>query len=139
MTRKTTKKKVSPLKGRMKTPPFQNYPAWSQAKFFSFVRSGLRGTYNRYPPKWEVLHAARRPYEGKDKRCKWEFQCAECKLWHKSTEVSVDHITPAGSLNCFEDIQGFVERLFCSKDELQVLCKHCHNTKTQEERNKTND
>lgn len=120
---------------KARTPPFESYPAWSTAKFWGFLRSGLRSTYNRWPPKWTVLQAARRPYQGKDKRQKWEFQCSECGGWFKSTEVSVDHIVPAGSLNSFEDIAGFVERLFVGPEGLQVLHKACHDAKTLKERN----
>lgn len=46
-------------------------------------------------------------------------------------EVQIDHIEPAGSLKGFDDLPGFVERLFCEVDGLQVLCKDgCHNKKT---------
>ncbi len=121
-------------KSRNKTPPFPAYPAWSTAKFWGFLRSGLRSTYNKWPAKWEVLKAAKRPYTGKGKQQKWEFQCSECKKWHKQKDVSVDHIIPAGALNTFEDIPGFVERLFVGQDGLQILCAVCHNKKTQEER-----
>lgn len=134
MTKKRAAKKVSPLKGRTRTPPFQNYPSWSTSKFFSFLRSSLRSAYNKWPPKWEVLKTAQRPYKGSDKRCKWEYQCAECGGWFKSTDISVDHITPAGSLNTFDDLPGFCQRLFCGVEGLQCLCKTCHNRKTQEER-----
>lgn len=122
-------------KSRARTPPFKNYPSWSEAKFWGFLRSGLRSCYNKWPPKWEVLKEARRASKSKDKRLKWEYQCNECKKWHKQKDVSVDHIIPAGSLNKPEDIAGFVERLFVGVDGLQLLCSKCHNIKTQKERN----
>lgn len=130
----STKKKVS----RARTPPFENYPSWSSAKFWSFLRSGLRSTYNKWPPKWEVLTAAKRPYEGAGKQQKWEYQCSECRHWFKQKDVSVDHIVPAGALNSFDDIAGFVERLFVGTPGLQVLCRTCHDLKTKEERNSKN-
>lgn len=126
---------MSARKGKARTPPFEHYPEWSQAKFWGFLRSALRAGYNKWPPKWEVLRAAKRPYGGKDKRQKWEFKCAECKKWHKQKDVSVDHIVPAGALSSYDDIAGFIQRLFVGTEGLQVLCKVCHNTKTQEERN----
>lgn len=49
-------------------------------------------------------------------------------------DVQVDHIIPAGSLQSTDDLKGFVERLFCSIDGLQVLCKPCHDDKTQKEK-----
>lgn len=126
--------KVAAKKSRARTPPFEHYPAWSEAKFWGFLRSALRSAYNKWPPKWEVLKAAKRPYGGKDKRQKWEFRCAECRKWYKQRDVSVDHIVPAGSLSSYEDIAGFVTRLFVGASGLQLLCKTCHQIKTNNER-----
>lgn len=128
--------KKKETKSRARTPPFPQYPAWTTAKFFGFLRSALRAGYNKWPPKWEVLGAAKREYKGTDKRCKWEYQCAECNKWYKTKDVSVDHIEPAGSLNTFDDIGPFVKRLFCGTDGLQVLCATCHTRKTANERSK---
>ena len=127
------RKKVA-AKSRARTPPYAPYPAWTTAKFFGFLRSALRAGYNKYPVKWEVLKAAKRPYKGPDKRCKWEYRCANCGGWFKAKEVSVDHVVPAGALNSFEDLPGFVERLFCGVEGLQVLHKACHDAKTAKER-----
>lgn len=135
--RKPPKKAAKPkpeAKSRARTPPFPPYPAWTTARFWSFLRSGLRSCYGRYPVKFDVLKAAKRPYVGPDKRTKFEYQCAECKEWFKSSAVSVDHIIPAGALNSFEDIAGFVERLFVGPEGLQVLCKTDHDRKTKTER-----
>jgi hypothetical protein len=123
-----------PAKSRARTPPFANYPAWSTAKFWGFIRSGLRGTYNKWPPKWDILNQAKRPYKGPGKQQKWEYQCNRCKKWHKQKDVSVDHKIPAGALNSFEDVASFVERLFVGPEGLQLLCSVCHSDKTQEER-----
>lgn len=119
---------------KARTPPFPSYPIWSTAKFWGFVRSGLRSTYNKWPAKWDVLKAAKRAYTGKGKQQKWEFQCCKCERWNKQKDVSIDHIVPAGALNSFEDLPKFVERLFVGPEGLQVLCTVCHNSKTQEER-----
>lgn len=80
------------------------------------------------------MNEAKREYKGVVKNQKWEYKCAECKKWHKAKDVSVDHIVPAGSLNTYDDLVPFVQRLFCSVEGLQVLCRTCHNTKTQQER-----
>lgn len=107
---------------------------WTESRFFSFLRSNLRRASVKWPPIHAAKKDARRAYEGPDKNRKWEYQCAICKGWFKGTDTQVDHIEPAGSLKSFEDLQGFVERLFCEKDGLQVLCKTCHkNEKTDKE------
>ena len=61
-------------------------------------------------------------------------QCKECKGWFPDKEINIDHIKPAGSLNCAEDLAEFVKRLFCEIDNLQCLCKTCHDKKTLAER-----
>jgi 5-methylcytosine-specific restriction endonuclease McrA len=77
---------------------------------------------------------SRRTYKGPLKRQKFEYQCNECKNWFAEKNINVDHMVPAGSLNCANDLPGFVERLFCEADNLQVLCSNCHNIKTQNEK-----
>lgn len=127
MAKKKATKKVAVKKAsRNKTPPFDNYPAWSTARFWSFVRSALRSASNRYPPKYEVKNEAKRDYVGDNKRQKYEYLCAICNNYFPAKEVEVDHIVPAGKLGSYEDLPGFVERLFCSKEGLRVVCKPCH-------------
>lgn len=109
---------------------------WTTARYFSFIRSALRRAWTKYPVRFHVLEDAKRPYRGRDKRTKWVYKCAECEKLYKSTEVQVDHINPAGSLKDYNDLPQFVQRLFCEKDNLQVLCKQCHDVKTKEERKK---
>ena len=117
-----------------KTPPFPAYPAWTTAKFFGFLRSSLRTASTRWPPKYEVVAASRRKYVGDDKRQKWEYQCNRCKQWHKQKDVEVNHIVPVGSLRSFEDLPGFVERLFCAKEGLELVCIACHLNITAEQK-----
>ena len=129
-----------------KTPPFENYPDWTIARFFGFLRSGLREKFNRYPVKYEALkraateiqdgHYKTGPRAGKKKYRK-VYECASCKESFMQKDVQVDHKIPAGSLRSFEDLSGFAERLFCAVDGLQVLCKPCHDRKTQEDKNGT--
>lgn len=110
---------------------------WTTARYFSFIRSALRRAWTKYPVRYQVMEKARKPYSGKDKRTKWVYECAQCQKLYKSTEVNVDHITPAGTLTKYSDLPKFVERLFCESSNLQVLCKTCHDVKTKEERCKT--
>ena len=91
----------------------------------------------RYPVKQDAMDAVKRfKPKGAPGRHQFEYQCAACKGWFKGADVDVDHIKPAGSLNKFEDLPGFVERLFCEADNLQVMCKDCHSEKTAKERKK---
>lgn len=125
---------------KARTPPFAAYPAWSDAKFWSFIRSGLRSKWSRWPPKYEVLAAAKRKSKSENKRLKYEYQCAACRGWFPNSAVSVDHINPVGTLRDYDDLPSFVRRLFVGVEQLQVLCSACHSIKTREdnERSKAN-
>ena len=119
-----------------KTPPCEVYPQWTTARFWSFLRSALRQCWTRWPPRYETLNDAKRPYKGADKRRKFEYQCCQCKKWYKQKEVEVDHIVPCGTLKDWKDIEGFVKRLLVSKEGLRVVCKPCHLSLTAKEKEK---
>ena len=106
----------------------------SEAAFWSFIRSALRQKSRWWKPISICKLNARRDYTGPGKRQKYEYQCKKCKKWHPEKQINVDHIIPAGSLNCAQDLPLFVERLFCEQDNLQVLCTTCHDKKTLKEK-----
>lgn len=123
--------------GKARTPPCAEWPEWSEAKKWGYIRSKLRAAWLRWPPRFAVLAAAKRAYKGDKKQQKWEFKCAICGLYHPAKEIEVDHIEPAGTLRSYEDLAGFVERLLVGVDKLRCLCKSCHRliTKQQKESN----
>ena len=106
----------------------------SEAMFWSFIRSALRQKSRWWKPISVCKLNARRLYKGVNKRQKYEYQCKKCKTWHPEKSINVDHVKPAGSLNCAEDLPGCVERLFCEQDNLQCLCLTCHDKKTLKEK-----
>lgn len=127
-----TKKARKTAKPRV--PKTRNAGTMTESAFWSFIRSGLRQKSRWWKPITECKLKAKRAYKGPNKRQKFEYQCKSCKNWFPEKQINVDHIIPAGSLNCAEDLPGFVERLFCEQDNLQVLCENCHNIKTQNEK-----
>jgi len=106
----------------------------SEAAFWGFIRSALRQKSRWWKPISVCKENARRAYTGTNKRQKYEYECNKCKNWFQDKNVNVDHMVPAGSLNCAHDLPEFVERLFCEADFLQVLCKTCHDKKTLKEK-----
>lgn len=127
------KKKVT---RRTTTPKTRNAGTMTESAFWSFIRSTLRQKSRWWKPITQCKMESRRPYKGPLKRQKFEYQCNSCKQWFPEKKINVDHIVGAGSLNCGADLPGFVERLFCEQDNLQVLCEVCHNEKTQLEKQK---
>ena len=127
-TRKKPTKRVSNV---LKT---RNSGTMTEAAFWSFIRSALRQKSRWWKPITECKLKAKRAYKGPNKRQKFEYKCAACNNWFPEKQINVDHIKPAGSLNCAQDLPGFVERLFCEIDNLQVLCEKCHDVKTKLEK-----
>jgi 5-methylcytosine-specific restriction endonuclease McrA len=114
----------------------RNAGTMTESAFWSFIRSTLRQKSRWWKPITECKMKARRIYKGPNKRQKFEYLCNSCKTWFPDKKINVDHIVGAGSLNCSNDLPGFVDRLFCEQDNLQVLCEVCHNEKTQLEKQK---
>ena len=102
---------------------------WTESRYFGFIRSALRAAFMKYPVKSHVKASA---MEITDEGKRW--RCASCDGLFLSKDTHVDHIEPCGSLRKYEDLPGFVERMFCEADGFQVLCVDCHHTKTQAER-----
>jgi hypothetical protein len=146
MAKKATLKKRPPKRRKSRIGKTNRVPKtraggkWTEAAFFGFLRSGLRNMSRRWGPLvQDALVAARRPSKSKkNPRLKWQFQCAQCKGWFSRKNVEVNHIEPCGSMNSFEDLAGYVERLFCEVDGLEVLCKkRCHAAHTKSIRKKS--
>lgn len=108
----------------------------TEAQFWGFIRSNLRLASRKWAPRRIALEVARRPSQSENKKLKWEFQCSKCRNWFPQKNVEVDHVVPTGSLRSYEDVAGFVERLFCEVNGLVVLCEQCHRTKTNSSREK---
>ena len=121
---------------RILKPKPRNAGTMTESAFWSFIRSGLRQKSRFWKPVLLSKEKAKRMYQGPNKKQKYEYQCNSCKKWYAAKDVNVDHIIPAGELNCATDLPGFVERLFCEVDNLQVLCSSCHDVKSNSERKK---
>jgi len=113
----------------------RNNATLTEAGYWGSVRSALRRHFRYWKPATQAKIEARRPSQSSNARLKWEFQCNHCKEWFPDKEVQIDHITPVGTLKCGDDLKLFLERL-TPEDGFQVLCKPCHQIKTNEERNK---
>jgi 5-methylcytosine-specific restriction endonuclease McrA len=132
---KRIQKKI-PVK-RSRVTKTRNSGTMTESAFWSFIRSALRNKSRWWKPISECKQKSRRPYTGSNKRLKYEYQCNECKGWYPDKQINVDHIIPAGTLTCSTDLAGFIERLFCEQENLQVLCSSCHDIKTKGERNES--
>lgn len=125
--KKAAKKRVSRV---VKT---RNHETMTEAAFFNWIKNSLRSRSRFWKPISVCKQNAKRAYRGPNKRQKFEYQCNMCKQYFSDKETAVDHIIPVGSLKCYDDLPGVVERLFCEIDGLQVLCSSCHTEKTKQD------
>jgi hypothetical protein len=109
---------------------------WTEGRIKSFITSVLRSGYRRWPPKFETLKDAQvgKQVNVKTNRVAMHFKCKKCKGAFPATQVQVDHIKPVVDAKIgFVSWDEFITRLYCGKDNLQILCKECHNKKTLKE------
>lgn len=133
--KKTTKKKAKAKVAKIsRVPKTRNANTMSESAFWGMIRSALRNKSRFWKPRLQVLEEARRPNQSSNKRLKWEFLCAHCKSWFPQTQVEVNHKVEAGSLKSAADLAGFVERLFCEKAGLEVVCRACHLSHHQQDK-----
>lgn len=111
--------------------------AWTDGRLKAFIISVLRSGTRRYPPKYECLNEAKteKKINSKTGRLAQHYRCSMCLGEFPSSGVQVDHITPVVAPETgFTTWDEFISRLFCDKENLQVLCKECHNIKSATEK-----
>lgn len=119
-----------------------NDSEWTAARFRSFVVSALRTATRRWPPKFKALKAAYigRKVNNKTNKMAMHYACAHCSRHFIAKDVQVDHIFPVVKPSVgFVDWDTYIARLFCEKENLQVLCKPCHADKTALEKTERKD
>lgn len=109
----------------------------TEAQYISFVKSALRSASRRWRPIYETLRKAR-VERGK-------YLCNGCggivpPTLNKKKNIAIDHIIPIiDPKTGFIDWNNFISLLFCEEDNLQVLCKSCHDIKSKREREVYNE
>lgn len=98
----------------------------TNAGFFGSIRSALRQKSRWHLPIRNCKERVREIYVGSNNRRKWSYRCEICSELKESKEVVVHHKIDAGSLKSFEDLPGFVKRLFCDSVDLLCICITCH-------------
>lgn len=96
-----------------------NYKTYSQ----NLLRRGFR----RSPLYLYAKQNAKRGY-GK-------YECSSCKKLKGPKQIEVDHAVPViDPKTGYIDLEQYAKRVYCEINNLQVLCKDCHDEKTNVER-----
>lgn len=112
---------------------------WTEGRVHAFIVAVLRAGTRRWPPKFETLNEAKTEKKVNEKtgRLAQHYQCAMCEGEFTSKDIQVDHKQPVvDPKKGFTTWDNYIERLFCEKDNLQVLCVPCHKEKSKEEKAK---
>lgn len=82
------------------------------------------------PERRQCYHNAKRRINGYV-----QWNCASCRGWFFKKEIQCDHRTPVRSATpqTFEELVSCLERLLSPLENLQILCKPCHQIKTNVE------
>ena len=92
---------------------------------YAFAKSALRRVSSWW---WAMSEAMER-----SKISRGLYRCASCLEGFKKHEVQKDHINPVVSVNSenINDMNSYIETLFCEPENIQILCKPCHLLKTK--------
>lgn len=99
------------------------------------ILGAIRKAFSRSETARKVREAARAKSKGP--RGGAQYTCASCKAISSISGINVDHISPVVPVGkSYTDFtwDQLIARLWCCEDNLQVLCKKCHNLKTKEEK-----
>lgn len=112
-----------------------NSGQWTESRYNSFVKSALRSASVRWPPRYTALNDAfvEKTINPATGRLAKLYQCAHCRKLFPQSGMEVNHKNPVIPLEGFDSWDGVVARMFCEKEGLEVLCKTCHKSVTQEE------
>lgn len=99
----------------------------TEAKFKSFIINTLRRASYRWSPRGEAMKLARIE--------RGQYECASCEEIFKNKDIQVDHIAPiVDPKRGFTTWDEYIARMFCPVEGFQVLCKPCHEKKTNKEK-----
>lgn len=119
-----TKKRRLPKSPRV--PRTRAAGTMTESQFKAWVIRQLRFAHRKWRPARLAEIAARRILPVKIGNQKYEYRCAWCLNWFKRSAVELDHVEACGGVPAWEELPGFVLRLFVEVDGYRMLCLDCH-------------
>lgn len=108
---------------------------WTEARYNSFIKSGIRSLTRRWKPMFDALKDAEtevkiNPKTGR--KC-MHYMCCVCGKDFPVKDVAIDHIEPIMGPEGFTTWDDAISRALCEKSGFQVMCKPDHAIKTKQE------
>ena len=108
------------------------------AKDINLIKAGLRRAFARSDYYQSIASANYVEHsDPKSPRClKWSW-CSKCGEVVKRYTTDLDHISPVVPLDRHTedmDPHELLDRIWCAPDNLEILCKRCHDEKSARER-----
>jgi len=110
---------------------------WTEGRIKSFIISGIRSAFRRWPPKYECLANASvgRKVNKATGRLAEHKKCASCGGEFPSNKIEADHIEPViDPKTGFIDWNTYISRIAVGVEGYQALCLTCHKEKTNLEK-----
>ena len=97
-----------------------------------YIFGALRKIWRWHPERKRALEIAKVHGSMKD-----HYGCAKCDEIFPRKNVHVDHICPVVDPKTgFDSWDSYITRLFIGAEGLQILCKECHQQKSNKENKK---
>lgn len=108
----------------------------TEASVWTKLRGDLRrGIWEKSPAKIAFKNSTcSHPPDGYTGRAKSGTYCALCGQWEGKSKLEVDHKKGNVPLRCPEDVLYFIAHMLSSGDQLQLVQKQCHRTKSYADR-----
>lgn len=120
---------------KTKNPKTRCSGTWTEARYNSFIKSGIRSLTRKWKPMYDALKEAETEKKINEKtgRVAQHYRCVGCRRDYPVKEVAIDHIEPIVPVTGFTTWDDIISRALCEKSGFQVLCKSCHAIKCKEE------
>lgn len=91
----------------------------------NFAIQALRRASYRWKPRSEAMKRA--------KIERGKYRCEKCKEIKQRKDIQIDHQHPVIPVLGWDNFDNYIDRMFCDISGFNILCKACHNIKTQSE------
>lgn len=103
----------------------------------NLIKGAIRRVFSRSETRREALADAQiQHYDPKRPRVTKWGRCEHCKKPEALYKMQADHIEPVVPISMsLEDMSWdeIINRIFCNKNNLQILCLGCHSSKSKSE------